>query len=156
METETDDMSKDDVPGTITSPSTGGPVSSPYVTSTDDSRRTTGPVVTRNEPTSSRRSRTVTPSARRETTAAPTGRPSAGLRLPFTQSNGKIIYVYDEDVSGVVSVTTDRHGACLILHLRDAGEIWIFDTPRHRLLLSMAGEDDLATLLGRNPAGGPR
>lgn len=146
-------MSRDESQGpgsshtTITSGPTSTPSSRPY---------TTEPVITRPGPipSPSGGSRRPSPPGRTkdQAFASATRRPVSELRIPLMQSNGKPIYVYDADVSGVVAVTTDRHGPCLILHVRNADEVWVLDTPRNRLLLSMADNDDLLPLLGKGQA----
>lgn len=78
----------------------------------------------------------------------------ASLRLPFIQTNGKQVFLYDYDIAGVVSVSTDKHGACLILRVRDGEDVWITDIDRHRWLLNMASNVEVAELLAQR--GRPR
>lgn len=103
-------------------------------------------------------SRRSTPSRAPERHEAPTADRGRGgdrtQRLPFIQTNGKIAYIYDHDISVVVSVTTDKHGACLILRIRGGEDVWITDIDRHRWLLGMATNIDTAETLTRR--GRPR
>ena len=104
-------------------------------------------------PTTSTESRADRP--RRSQPAMPPRRSGeTPMRLPFVQTNGKNAYLYDADIATVVSVSTEKNGACLILRVRGGEDVWIKDNDRHRWLLSMADNVETAEHLAR--AGRPR
>lgn len=71
----------------------------------------------------------------------------APQRHAFRQTNGRPIFVYDDDIGAVASVNTEKHGACLILKMKGMDDVWILDDPRHRALLGLADDaDDLAMI----------
>lgn len=58
-------------------------------------------------------------------------------RQPFVNTAGREVYLYDHDIAAVVSISTQKHGPCLLLSVRGSEDVWIRDDERHRRLLSI-------------------
>lgn len=62
---------------------------------------------------------------------------ATGPRHAYPTTGGTEVYVEDREIVTVTTVTTQKHGAVLILRLRDGEKLWVLDTERSRLQLRM-------------------
>ena len=64
-------------------------------------------------------------------------------RQPFEQTNGKTVFLHPRDISAIYALSTQKHGPCLLIKIRQGDDVWIRDTQEARNGLDIASSPPL-------------